>query len=756
VRLWGWLAFVIPLAVYVASLSPYVNVWDTAELQTVPYILGIAHPTGFPVFVLLGWAFAHALPLSTVAWRMSLLSALCMAITARVGYALCRRLGVPAGGACGAAVLFAVGEVAWTRGTRAEVHTLATLEAAVAAYAALAWYESRNPRWLVTAAAALGLGLATHPTTSLMLPGIAVLVLGARRTPRAATLVLCGIALVVPSLTYAYLPLRGAYLAAHRVDPTLKLGLPPGRPYWDYGNPTTPKAFLRYVSGSDFRASSSVASILLPSTYAAVAPRVWSDAKDEFPVVALVLALIGAGWLLWRKPVVALGLGAALLAAVPFAYGYAAESDAARYALPAYLLAAVLAAYGTTAIATVLAAGDRRARDATVMLAMAMLAVTEFWLQRSVFDQRTDTQWSDYVANVRALTPSNAVIVADWAFATPLAYAAYVEHSMGKRILETAHPSDDKALLNRWALRRPVYVISPTDTIIPGVRLEKVSTSGPNVFRVVPPDVAGAASPPFIVPQRAAPPPAPPPLPQRGAQPQGTAPPAQAPTQRHLGALPRLAIIIDDCGQWPGVERALLALPIPITASIMPDAPYTREIEHAAASSRQGVMLHLPMEPRAALPPAQGEITTAMTDGAIDAQVRADLARVPLALGVNNHEGSKATADSRVMRDVAAVLSAEGKYFVDSRTTAATVAATETTAAAVPTISRDVFLDDDPTLAAVKGQLERAAAIAKQRGVAVAIGHPKAATLDALRAEIPIIERDGVTFVLVQQLVGEP
>jgi len=217
----------------------------------------------------------------------------------------------------------------------------------------------------------------------------------------------------------------------------------------------------------------------------------------------------------------------------------------------------------------------------------------------------------------------------------------------------------------------------------------------------------------------------------------------------------RLAIIIDDCGQWPDIERALVALPVPLTMSIMPRAPYTEAIERDAAGAGDGIMLHLPMESLGGSDPGDGKVTTEMDDATIQAQVRDDLRRVPLARGVNNHEGSKATADARVMRDVAEVLASEGRYFIDSRTTAATLAARETVSLGVPTASRNVFLDNVDTIAAVEAQLRTAGDLARHAGWAIAIGHPKAATLAALRALIPSLEGQGVTFVLVQDLVGD-
>ena len=78
----GVLAFALPLSAYVATLVPGVDFWDTGELQTVPYILGIAHPTGFPLYVLCGWLWSHLVVVGTVAYRMNLLSAFAVAISA--------------------------------------------------------------------------------------------------------------------------------------------------------------------------------------------------------------------------------------------------------------------------------------------------------------------------------------------------------------------------------------------------------------------------------------------------------------------------------------------------------------------------------------------------------------------------------------------------------------------------------------------------------------------------------------------------
>jgi len=226
-----------------------------------------------------------------------------------------------------------------------------------------------------------------------------------------------------------------------------------------------------------------------------------------------------------------------------------------------------------------------------------------------------------------------------------------------------------------------------------------------------------------------------------------------APAHAQASGNAKLAIIIDDCGQWRDTELALIALPIPLTMSILPRTPYSGEIAKAAIDAGKGVMLHLPMQPVSHLDPGPGKITTDMSDAQIAATVRDDLAHVPLARGVNNHEGSKATADERVMRDVAAVLADENRFFIDSKTSGDSVAEKAASDAGIATAGRDVFLDNRADVAATEASLRQAAEVAKTEGTAIAIGHPKPTTLAAIRNLYPQLQADGVTFVLAEDLV---
>jgi polysaccharide deacetylase 2 family uncharacterized protein YibQ len=229
-------------------------------------------------------------------------------------------------------------------------------------------------------------------------------------------------------------------------------------------------------------------------------------------------------------------------------------------------------------------------------------------------------------------------------------------------------------------------------------------------------------------------------------EPQATVHPA------YKGLGPKLALIIDDCGQWPATERGFIALPVTLTLSVLPDVRFNHTIEREAIDGNKGVMLHLPMETLSGLNPGPGKITTEMDDSTIAAQVEHDLQDVELARGVNNHEGSRATADRRVMNDLMTVLARRDRFFIDSRTNRASVAEAIASERGVATAGRDVFLDNRADVAYTEGQLRLAVQIAQRDGSAIAIGHPRPTTLQAVRAMIPELQADGIHFVLAADL----
>ncbi|HTO88889.1 MAG TPA: divergent polysaccharide deacetylase family protein [Thermoanaerobaculia bacterium] len=228
--------------------------------------------------------------------------------------------------------------------------------------------------------------------------------------------------------------------------------------------------------------------------------------------------------------------------------------------------------------------------------------------------------------------------------------------------------------------------------------------------------------------------------------------PSPAPAER---TGPSVAILIDDLGNDRAAVARIAAWPFAVAGAVLPDLPGSPAAARALAESGKEVLLHLPMEPHGypAVRPGPGVILRSQSDAEIERTLEEDLESVPGASGMNNHMGSAATADARVMRAVVAVLARRGLYFVDSRTTGSTVARDAAEAAGVPSTSRRVFLDDVATPEGVERSFEQLLGRAREEGSALAIGHPHPATLSVLEQELPTLARRGVRLVKVRDLV---
>ena len=220
----------------------------------------------------------------------------------------------------------------------------------------------------------------------------------------------------------------------------------------------------------------------------------------------------------------------------------------------------------------------------------------------------------------------------------------------------------------------------------------------------------------------------------------------------------RAAIVIDDLGEDLEAARKLARMPYPLTFSVLPGLAYSRETAEEAHRAGREVILHLPMEPEpgASVKPGRGEINVGMPGAEVERVIGSDLGSVPFSKGVNNHMGSRATADARLMREVMGVLRKRNLFFIDSRTTASTAALGAARRAGVPAFFRSVFLDDTETVGYSLGQLRRFRRIVQERGVALAIGHPHPTTIQALAEFIPELERENIQLIPASELVRLP
>jgi polysaccharide deacetylase 2 family uncharacterized protein YibQ len=216
----------------------------------------------------------------------------------------------------------------------------------------------------------------------------------------------------------------------------------------------------------------------------------------------------------------------------------------------------------------------------------------------------------------------------------------------------------------------------------------------------------------------------------------------------------RVAIVIDDLGNELAPAERIARWQEPVAGAVLPELRWSSESARVLERGGKEVLLHLPMEPEGypGVRPGPGVILRSQSDAEIVRVLEADLATVPGAAGVNNHMGSAATADLRVMRTVLGVLAGRGLFFVDSRTTDATLGERLAEEASVPTVSRRVFLDDTATEAAVRGQLAELLRRARQERFAVAIGHPYPVTLSVLERELPRLSQEGIRLVPVGEL----
>jgi polysaccharide deacetylase 2 family uncharacterized protein YibQ len=216
----------------------------------------------------------------------------------------------------------------------------------------------------------------------------------------------------------------------------------------------------------------------------------------------------------------------------------------------------------------------------------------------------------------------------------------------------------------------------------------------------------------------------------------------------------RLALIIDDFGAINNqVADDILKLPIALTVAVIPGHPTSQQIAQRAAAAGHEVFLHLPMQPKEGEVGEENAILTDLNEDEIRQRVRWALAQIPQASGVNNHMGSLATEDEKVMRAVLEEIKKAGKFFVDSRTSPQSVAPQVAQKIGLRCDRSDGFLDDQDDGAEIEKKLGALAEKALGQGTAIGIGHIKANTLETLKRMIPQLERKGVQFVHVSRLL---
>lgn len=217
---------------------------------------------------------------------------------------------------------------------------------------------------------------------------------------------------------------------------------------------------------------------------------------------------------------------------------------------------------------------------------------------------------------------------------------------------------------------------------------------------------------------------------------------------------PKVAIVIDDFGYNKNNLDTLFAIKEPVTLSILPRQKYSKEVSQIARSKGYEVILHLPMEAISAEASSEpNTITTRMSERDIQSRLASDIQAVPGITGVSNHQGSKATGDTRVMTTVMKYLKSKGLYFFDSFTAPKSVCPDVSKSVNIRTAQRDIFLDNSSDMNAIEAEVLKLKAMAFRDGRAIAVCHDRTNTIKVLAKMMPLLTSEGVEFVSLKDVV---
>jgi hypothetical protein len=499
------LAGLLALAVYIRSLAPGLLWGDSAEFQFAAWLGGFAHPTGYPLYLILGWLWSHIVPLGEPAYRMNLFSALwggtatallSLLVMRLLRFVDARAFGGPARiVALGAALAFALTPTFWSQAVVAEVYTLHACFVAAILLALLVWAErvyrddvAGASQQLYIVALLFGLSLTHHRSTILLIPAIMLFMFGVLRQeadhprPTLRQVLLLGAVVLAPLVLYLVIPLRAPHVPYYRTE------LAPGQsqPLYD----STVAGFFAHISGSIFSTS-----LVAPQARSLGLGDLVKRFVDELGPNGLILGILGLGWLLARGilrrdrrawPLLSL-TGIYFLAQITFNLFYGI-GDIRVFYVPAYLVWVLWIAAGAWALGQAAASlignlGEGRRRVASfagsgvalvVLLAFTYRSAVVYWPKASrANDNSAQRAWDALLA---AELPQNAILVSnDRDEMAPLWYIQYVQGT--RQDLTGLFPRlrQDAA----WATvvrvtdlaletGRPVYLVKP----MPGLDLE--------------------------------------------------------------------------------------------------------------------------------------------------------------------------------------------------------------------------------------------------------------------------------------------
>lgn len=447
---------IVSLVLYLRTLMPGVAFGDWGEMQTVPHVLGVAHPTGYPTYILTAWLF-ELIPFGSVAFRANLLSAVCVAVALGTLTAIAQRLGVrPLIAAVAALATGAIGTI-WAAAAVAEVNPLHLALAALIVHRALAWEAQRTPVNLAVGGLLIGVALGNHLLTMFVAPFVALFVLWAGRRElfaRPAWIALPVVTLAAGLAVYAYIPIAAS--------------LAPPLPY---NHPLTFEAVRWLVTGEQFRGQYEgllTASSIDP--FVRSLPELLRLAPTRATPVMPIVGLVGLAILVLRRPAFGLACWGIL---VTGAYVWANYLRLEHYLLVPWLILGLGAAVALEAVAGVLERFTprrlTRLAGPGVGVAGAVFAVALMVVNLPASDRSGDRSGDAYVDAVFDALPPNAAIISYWDASTPLWHGQLVE---GRRP-DVLIVDDTNIVYEGWGTRerridaliceRPVFILHVGD-----------------------------------------------------------------------------------------------------------------------------------------------------------------------------------------------------------------------------------------------------------------------------------------------------
>ncbi len=455
VRLAPLVVGAVALVVYARTLLPGMAFGDWGEMQTVPHVLGVAHPTGYPTYIVLGW-LAQLVPIGSVAFRANFLSAVLVSAALAVTVAILLRFGIRPVIAVAAALALGAVPTIWSAATVAEVNPLHLLFVALLIHRALVWQARRADRDLVLGGLLLGLAAGNHLLTLFVAPFVVAFVLWVGRREIAArprTLVLAAGAAILGLAIYLYIPLAASQ------SPALA-----------YNHPVTLDAVLWLVSGAQFRGQFDFLTAGGLSAFVGSLPALWSLSASHATPALPIIGLVGLAALTRRRPALGLMCAAILVTNV---YLWANYLRLEHYLLVSWLILTIGAG---VALESVARAVGRRAivfREmpaaplvGAIALAFALGLGAMNW---RASDRSGDRSAEAYVDALLGVLPQDAAILTEWDVSTPLWHAQLV---LGRRP-DILVVDDTNIVYDGWGSRerriaalicdRPVFMLRIDD-----------------------------------------------------------------------------------------------------------------------------------------------------------------------------------------------------------------------------------------------------------------------------------------------------